>query len=71
MKGFFSEVSVWGDLVVVGKVIGIFFVIGGLLVGVIFDSFVQELYISVVNGDEDCICFVFLVLGEVIMRLGV
>ncbi|KAJ3498417.1 hypothetical protein NLG97_g1140 [Lecanicillium saksenae] len=70
MKGLLQNVSIAGDPVVVGKVIGALLVTGGASSGVSIDSFVSELQSSSQGGDEARICLALAVLGEAGMRLG-
>lgn len=70
MQGLLRDVSIAGDPVVVGKVIGTLLVTGGASSGVSVDSFVSELQTSSQGGDEARICLALAVLGEAGMRLG-
>lgn len=70
MAGLLQNVSIAGDPVVVGKVIGALLVTGGASSGVSIDSFVSELQSSSQGGDEARICLALAVLGEAGMRLG-
>lgn len=70
MKGLLQNVSIAGDPVVVGKVIGTLLVTGGASSGVSVESFVSELQNSSQGGDEARICLALAVLGEAGMRLG-
>ncbi|TQV94045.1 hypothetical protein V2A60_002888 [Cordyceps javanica] len=70
MTGLLQHVSIAGDPVVVGKVIGTLLVTGGASSGVSVDSFVSELQNSSQGGDAARICLALAVLGEAGMRLG-
>ncbi|PTB69447.1 TIP120-domain-containing protein [Trichoderma citrinoviride] len=70
MQGLLKDVSVQGDPIVVGKVIGTLLVTGGTSAGVSLDSFVAELHGSTKRGDDAGISLALAVLGESGMRLG-
>ncbi|PMB69474.1 Cullin-associated NEDD8-dissociated protein 1, C-terminal part [Beauveria bassiana] len=70
MTGLLQNVSIAGDPVVVGKVIGTLLVTGGASSGVSVSSFVSELESSSQGGDNARICLALAVLGEAGMRLG-
>ncbi|KAJ4864003.1 TATA-binding protein interacting (TIP20) domain-containing protein [Trichoderma breve] len=70
MQGLLKDVSVQGDPIVVGKVIGTLLVTGGTSAGVSLDSFVTELHGSTQRGDEAGVSLALAVLGESGMRLG-
>ncbi|EHK25967.1 uncharacterized protein TRIVIDRAFT_176299 [Trichoderma virens Gv29-8] len=70
MQGLLKDVSVQGDPIVVGKVIGTLLVTGGTSAGVSIDSFVTELHGSTQRGDEAGVSLALAVLGEAGMRLG-
>ncbi|KAL7934146.1 armadillo-type protein [Trichoderma chlorosporum] len=70
MQGLLKDVSVQGDPIVVGKVIGTLLVTGGTSAGVSIDSFVTELHGSTQRGDEAGVSLALAVLGESGMRLG-
>ncbi|KAF4120673.1 cullin-associated NEDD8-dissociated protein 1 [Geosmithia morbida] len=70
MKGLLSDVSVDGDPVVVGKIIGTLLVSSGDSVGVTIDSFVTELEKSAKSGDEARTSLALAVLGEAGKGLG-
>ncbi|KAM3502272.1 hypothetical protein MY11210_009119 [Beauveria gryllotalpidicola] len=71
MTGILQNVSIAGDPVVVGKVIGTLLVTGGSSSGVSVSSFVSELQSSSQGGDNARICLALAVLGEAGMRLGI
>ncbi|KAM6486838.1 TATA-binding protein interacting (TIP20) [Trichoderma simmonsii] len=70
MQGLLKDVSVQGDPIVVGKVIGTLLVTGGTSAGVSLDSFVTELHGSTQRGDDAGVSLALAVLGESGMRLG-
>lgn len=70
MKGLLQNVSIAGDPVVVGKVIGTLLVTSGESSGVSVESFVLELQSSSQGGDAARISLALAVLGEAGMRLG-
>lgn len=70
MQGLLKEVSVSGDPLVVGKVMGTLVVTGGDRTGVTLESFVSELRNSSQSGDEARVSLALAVLGEAGMRLG-
>jgi cullin-associated NEDD8-dissociated protein 1 len=67
MQGVLKDVSVKGDPVVVGKVIGTLLVFGGSTVGVTIDSFLNELNTA---SDDANKSLALAVLGETGLRLG-
>ncbi|KAH7318176.1 armadillo-type protein [Stachybotrys elegans] len=70
MRGLLKDVSVAGDAVVVGKVIGTLLVTGESSAGVEVKSFINELETSSRSGDEARVSLALAVLGEAGMRLG-
>ncbi|TEA21976.1 Cullin-associated NEDD8-dissociated protein 1, C-terminal part [Colletotrichum sidae] len=70
MGGILKEVSVHGDPVVVGKVIGALLVASGGSAGVTIESFVAELHSSTQKQDDARVSLALAVLGEAGLRLG-
>ncbi|KAF6845066.1 cullin binding protein [Colletotrichum musicola] len=70
MQGILKEVSVEGDPVVVGKVIGALLVASGGSAGVTIESFISELQHSTQSNDEARISLALAVIGEAGLRLG-
>ncbi|KAI5461607.1 armadillo-type protein [Mariannaea sp. PMI_226] len=70
MQGLLKDVSVAGDPVVVGQVIGTLLVTGGESSGVKLESFVSELKTSAKTSDDARVSLALAVLGEAAMRLG-
>ncbi|EQL01167.1 cullin binding protein CanA [Ophiocordyceps sinensis CO18] len=70
MHGILTDVSIFGDPTVVGKVIGTLLVTGGDSTGVSLDSFVSELQTSAESKDDARVSLALAVLGEAGMRLG-
>ncbi|KAJ0292862.1 hypothetical protein CBS470a_002434 [Colletotrichum nupharicola] len=70
MQGILKEVSIEGDPVVVGKVIGALLVASGSSAGVTIDSFISELQSSTQKRDDARISLALAVLGEAGLRLG-
>jgi cullin-associated NEDD8-dissociated protein 1 len=68
MAGLLQEVSVNGDPVVVGKVIGTLLVYGGPSVGVNIDNFLAEAVNA--GSDDERRCLALAVLGEAGLRMG-
>ncbi|KAK2019854.1 TATA-binding protein interacting [Colletotrichum eremochloae] len=70
MQGLLKDVSIEGDPVVVGKVIGALLVASGSSAGVTVESFISELQTSSNNKDDARLSLALAVLGEAGLRLG-
>ncbi|EEY20419.1 cullin-associated NEDD8-dissociated protein [Verticillium alfalfae VaMs.102] len=70
MNGLLQTVSIEGDPVVVGKVIGTLLVASGKSTGVTLDSFISELQTSSQTKDDARVSLALAVLGEAGLRLG-
>ncbi|KAK1726579.1 TATA-binding protein interacting [Colletotrichum acutatum] len=70
MQGLLNDVSIEGDPVVVGKVIGALLVASGSSAGVTVESFISELQTSSRNKDDARLSLALAVLGEAGLRLG-
>ncbi|WYZ38533.1 hypothetical protein EsH8_III_000447 [Colletotrichum jinshuiense] len=70
MQGLLKDVSIEGDPVVVGKVIGALLVASGSSAGVTVESFISELQTSSKNNDDARLSLALAVLGEAGLRLG-
>lgn len=70
MMGLLQSVSIEGDPVIVGKVIGTLLVFSGDSAGVTIESFVNELQTSSQRKDDARVSLALAILGEAGLRLG-